>query len=904
MSAGTPFRWLGQIDVAPDAGDEVRRLGSQPKRLALLVYLALARPRGAQRRDVLLALLWPELDAARGRNALSQTLHQLRRALGADALPGDGAETLAVAPGALALDVLEFEDAVAQKRWSDALALYQGPLLPGLHVSGVPEFERWLEDERARLRDLAFRSAWKLAEERQAAGDADGATEAARRATALAPDDERGLRRLMLLLAEADDRAGALRAYEHFARRLHADLEAEPSEETVALAERLRRESPPSTRLNRPSPPAVEALAERLSAPATDSPIARPVDGSRRAKRRLLVAAGVLVAILGGAALSAARSTRQPSPEWSPRVAVAEFGAGATGDAVAAVPLVQRVLEAAVDEARLSLDAPEVRVSGGVEPAAPGWRLHMRAGAPGLRPIELSREGPRDSILAMARVVGDDLVTRLSAPRGLPSGEPWFNPHVEPALAAFREGEAAARRGRYQLAMKQFERAVELDPTFTAAWFSLAVAAEWAGQGPWLVGSDSALAQVRRSPRAAESHGDLAAGVYHYFRTDAVRAAASLSEATVRRPADPDTWYWSAEVTFHFGPVRGRESGEARPAFERVLRLDPARADARLHLARIAAREGRLGDARAQLNAFREQQPQGDRLLEALALLAWVSSDSALFDSVSVALSTTNWPVGNAVAVGLFDWTFDPVAASRLAAAVRASSVTGVFWDRAHQLTAEMLGASARPRAALDEARVLGAGSHAVELLLSAAVLAHPLAGTREERLRIDRLLRDMRPVGDRLWTALILEAKRPALLPYLRLQLAMSDRDEVRAASALAELESAVARVPDVGPALVAAARLDLARLRGDTAAGDLPLPDFTSPRLIDLPWGVRDHLYLAAARTEEARGHLDRAFALYELVVQSRGSLIEGFEGRARVAQALGRIVEARRAREQLVR
>lgn len=39
----------------------------QPKRVALLAYLALARPRGLHRRDTLLAMFWPELpESGRG----------------------------------------------------------------------------------------------------------------------------------------------------------------------------------------------------------------------------------------------------------------------------------------------------------------------------------------------------------------------------------------------------------------------------------------------------------------------------------------------------------------------------------------------------------------------------------------------------------------------------------------------------------------------------------------------------------------------------------------------------------------------------------------------------------------------------------------------------------------------
>ena len=58
----------------------------QPKRLALLLYLTLASPRGLQRRDRLLALFWPEQEESRARNALSQALHVLRRGLGEEVL--------------------------------------------------------------------------------------------------------------------------------------------------------------------------------------------------------------------------------------------------------------------------------------------------------------------------------------------------------------------------------------------------------------------------------------------------------------------------------------------------------------------------------------------------------------------------------------------------------------------------------------------------------------------------------------------------------------------------------------------------------------------------------------------------------------------------------------------------
>ena len=36
-------------------------------------------------------------------------------------------------------------------RWANAAALYDGPFLDGFYLTGAPEFERWVEAERATL---------------------------------------------------------------------------------------------------------------------------------------------------------------------------------------------------------------------------------------------------------------------------------------------------------------------------------------------------------------------------------------------------------------------------------------------------------------------------------------------------------------------------------------------------------------------------------------------------------------------------------------------------------------------------------------------------------------------------------------------------------------------------------
>ena len=81
------------------------------------------------------------------------------------------------------------------------------------------------------------------------------------------PYDENGIRRLLARLVEAGDRAGAVLAYEQFAQRLSADLELQPSADTTALVDALRRTAGPFTSgpASAPPPGLPEATRRRRS---------------------------------------------------------------------------------------------------------------------------------------------------------------------------------------------------------------------------------------------------------------------------------------------------------------------------------------------------------------------------------------------------------------------------------------------------------------------------------------------------------------------------------------------------------------------------------------------------------------------------------------------------------------
>src|SRR3954469_9613912 len=80
---------------------------TQRHRLALLALLATTR-RLHRSRDQLVAFLWPEADAERGRKLLSDSIYRVNRALGGEAIAGTG-EDVRLDRGLLGTDVAAFE---------------------------------------------------------------------------------------------------------------------------------------------------------------------------------------------------------------------------------------------------------------------------------------------------------------------------------------------------------------------------------------------------------------------------------------------------------------------------------------------------------------------------------------------------------------------------------------------------------------------------------------------------------------------------------------------------------------------------------------------------------------------------------------------------------------------------
>lgn len=235
-SSRLTLRVLGALELSGRDGADA--LLAQPKRAALLLYLAIARPVGHHRRDSLVSMFWPEHDQEHARAALRKALYAIRQTVGDDVIVSRGDEEIAVSD-ALWCDATEFYAEAARERFAAALELYRGDLLTGFFAD-APGFEQWVDRERSHARDVAGTCAWSLAERYTKSADLTSATRWARRAVNLAPTDERRLRKALLLLQQAGDRAGAIRLFEDFARQLRVELDVDPSSETQSLVRQIK----------------------------------------------------------------------------------------------------------------------------------------------------------------------------------------------------------------------------------------------------------------------------------------------------------------------------------------------------------------------------------------------------------------------------------------------------------------------------------------------------------------------------------------------------------------------------------------------------------------------------------------------------------------------------------------
>jgi len=609
------LRILGALDLRDDRGAEFHRALAQPKRVALLAYLALAGSGAFRRRDTVVALFWPELDQPRARSALRQALSWLRRELGERVVASRGEEEIGVTPGALECDAVLFEQACDAGQPERALQLYRGELLDGVFVAGATtELQRWLEEERTRLRKLASQAAWALADRESTAGRPSHAAAWARRAAALCPSDEGEFRRLIQLLIAAGDRAGALESYARFRERLLTDYEAEPSAETQRLMAELRSDASPATLSASPAGAPPTAPTAQAEDPSRHQPGVARVAPPHHSRTRLALAATTLALALlvpfawwavqgrGRGRAPVQRIVVLPFVPNQPDTVLNRLGrdlaatVAATLDGLGSVHTVDRlaVLALAADcgagcsEEQSAQLVRKLGAWGAVQGilfrTGDGTRVEFT-----LTSTERAQSIVRGSVVVPGEALGalTDSIT-WTVLRGVwRSGEPptpslaSVTTHSLPALRAFLDGEAALVAAHFRVAASAFRSAVTADPGFWLAYQRLQLAQYWLEE-EWDPATVDSLERHRSAlaPRDRRIVEAWSARRGNRFNL----SLEILGEVTQRFPDHWPAWFMYGDDLAHFGGINGIPRSQARAALQRAVALNPGLIGAWSHL--------------------------------------------------------------------------------------------------------------------------------------------------------------------------------------------------------------------------------------------------------------------------------------------------------------------------------
>lgn len=259
-------------------------LAAQQKRpLGLLAILALGGRQGVSRHRIE-AYLWPESPAPRARHALDQAVYAIRRTTGRDVIAATG-QALRLDPEFVRADVWEFDDAIRARQWAAAVALYKGTLLDGYHFGNSRELESWIDVQRARVL-LEYQTAIEFLADRSAkAGDHSQDVAWRRRLASADPLSPGSTKKLMLALAMAGDRAGAVKQARQYQKLVRQELEMEPDAEIEELVATLSH------------PPATETAAAQ---PATPAPVLRPPPRMTRSRIAALASVSALALLVIG----------------------------------------------------------------------------------------------------------------------------------------------------------------------------------------------------------------------------------------------------------------------------------------------------------------------------------------------------------------------------------------------------------------------------------------------------------------------------------------------------------------------------------------------------------------------------------------------------------------------------
>ena len=630
----------GRASVAADA--------QQSRRLALLAVLAASGGRGCSR-DRLLLLFWPDSSQQRARHSLEQLLYLIRRTV--DASVFAGVNPLRLNPAVMTSDVAELEQSLREGDLEAAVALYHGPFLEGFYLSDSPEFEQWMEGERARLEAAYTKALERLAQSAEGAEDHEAAVGWWRKLADADPVSSRNALGLMRALAKAGEHAAALRHADRYQKLVKQELGTSAGPEIASLAAEIRagaetaRSAParpaPATPAPRPlSPRAPSESRERTLEPPTLAPRAR-----RHSSRAALYG---IAAFLLAVVIFAATQLRDAPPDTpvaeaaAPSIAVLPLSnlSADPGDALLADGMTEELIAMLAKTGDLRVIAStsvfafrdrqtdvrsiadSLRVSnvleGGVQKIGSRLRVQVRlvdARDGSTRWSETYDREIEDLFVVqqeIASAVARELGARLG---GRAATRPSRHTQNVAAYELYLRGNDPVHlrsdSGPHQ-ALEYFRQAVALDSTYAAAYAGMArmYARLRATEDPGMPIRDlealslqTALKAVALDDSLAEAHaavGTIQMNIAGDYRS----AEVELKRAIELDPTQARTHEWLVLLYLRTG-----RPAEALSEARRALEIDPLSSSAHAELANALIANGRYDEALTHLAHIQNVQP-------------------------------------------------------------------------------------------------------------------------------------------------------------------------------------------------------------------------------------------------------------------------------------------------------
>ncbi|MFK7802193.1 MAG: tetratricopeptide repeat protein [Anaerolineae bacterium] len=204
------------------------------KARATLFYLAVNKQPTS--RELLAGLLWSDMPESAARASLRVALSKLRSQFDPHLIINRRDVGLNRA-SAVEIDADQFLESSAMRQ---SVKVYTGPFLDDFYLRDASLFERWVEQERQTYHQKAAEYLYRLGAEAAESGDVEQAVQDYQQLLALDPWREEGYRQLMKLLAENGQRGAALAQFDLCRQALQAELDVEPTAETIQLYEQIK----------------------------------------------------------------------------------------------------------------------------------------------------------------------------------------------------------------------------------------------------------------------------------------------------------------------------------------------------------------------------------------------------------------------------------------------------------------------------------------------------------------------------------------------------------------------------------------------------------------------------------------------------------------------------------------